>query len=106
MTFFRPTQQFRLCRSISTVPFDRFAGRYTLGSNQPPILSKNGARFKRVDGTEVRVLGGACSEVLGGANLAAILKEGFEVEQRAIEAMLISEPAEVIPTIHLCGSYD
>ena len=44
---------------------DRFAGRYALGKNLPAVDKKSGFSFNRVDSGEVRVLGGACSEVLG-----------------------------------------
>ena len=54
---------------------DRFAGRYALGKNMPLVRSKNGLTFAR-DGSEVRVLGGACSEALGGKNLHALLSDG------------------------------
>ncbi|EOD08664.1 hypothetical protein EMIHUDRAFT_438290 [Emiliania huxleyi CCMP1516] len=71
----------------------RFAGRYALGKNLPPVKAKNGFRFARTDG-EVRVLGGACSEVLSGPNLAELLRPGFELEVRAMEALRRGEPAE------------
>jgi hypothetical protein len=77
----------------------RFAGRYALGKNLPAVDTKTGFIFNRVDSGEVRVLGGACSEVLGGANLAALLRDGWELEQRAMSSLARSEPAEVL-SIH------
>ncbi|KAH8059209.1 synthetase [Aureococcus anophagefferens] len=59
---------------------DRFAGRYALGKNLGPVNAKAGMRFDREDvGGDVRVVGGASSEVLGGANLASLLRDGFEL---------------------------
>ena len=55
---------------------DRFAGRYALGKNLPAVDKKSGFSFNRVDSGEVRVLGGACSEALGGKNLHALLSDG------------------------------
>jgi len=78
---------------------DRFAGRYALGKNLPAVDTKTGFSFNRVGSGEVRVLGGACSEVLGGANLAALLRDGWELEQRAMSSLARSEPAEVL-SIH------
>ena len=66
---------------------DRFAGRYALGKNLPAVDRKAGFSFNRVDNGEVRVLGGACSEVLGGSNLAALLSDGYELEERAMAAL-------------------
>ena len=77
----------------------RFAGRYALGKNLPAVDTKTGFSFNRVGSGEVRVLGGACSEVLGGANLAALLRDGWELEQRAMSSLARSEPAEVL-SIH------
>ena len=74
---------------------DRFAGRYALGKNLAAVESKKGFTLARTDG-EVRLLGGACSEVLGGANLAALLKDGFDVEQRAMAALAAGEPADTL----------
>ena len=54
----------------------RFAGRYPLGKNQPAVETKHGFTFERVGTGEMRVLGGACSEVLGGSNLANLLRDG------------------------------
>ncbi|KAH8081091.1 synthetase [Aureococcus anophagefferens] len=54
-------------------------------------------RFDREDvGGDVRVVGGASSEVLGGANLASLLRDGFEVERRAMAALEAGEPAEAL----------
>ena len=55
---------------------DRFAGRYALGKNLPAVESKSGFTLARSGSGEVRLLGGACSEVLGGANLANLLNKG------------------------------
>ena len=76
---------------------DRFAGRYALGKNLGPVNAKAGMRFDREDvGGDVRVVGGASSEVLGGANLASLLRDGFEVERRAMAALEAGEPAEAL----------
>ena len=77
---------------------ERFAGRYALGKNQAPVQKKAAAEFIR-DGRATRVVGGACSEVLGGKNLAGLLRAGFELEQRAFAALEHGEPAEVL-SIH------
>ena len=66
---------------------DRFAGRYALGKNLPAVESKSGFTLARSGAGEVRLLGGACSEVLGGANLANLLHKGYELEVSAMEAM-------------------
>ena len=86
-----------LRRALSTAPAvdARFAGRYALGRNQSPVALKAGADFIRGD-TATRVVGGACSEVLGGANLAALLRPGFELEMRAMAALEKGIPAEVL----------
>ena len=68
-------------RGAASLAVDRFAGRYALGKNQLPVQKKAGADFLRGE-VATRVVGGACSEVLGGANLAALLKPGFELEAR------------------------
>jgi len=74
---------------------DRFAGRYALGKNLPTVSSKNGMQFAwRGKEQPVRVLGGASSEVLGGKNLADVLRKGFEIEERAFRALESGEPAE------------
>ena len=74
---------------------DRFAGRYALGKNLPTVSSKNGMKFEwRGKDQPVRVLGGASSEVLGGKNLADVLRKGFEIEERAFRALESGEPAE------------
>ena len=74
---------------------DRFAGRYALGKNLPTVSSKNGMQFEwRGKQQPVRVLGGASSEVLGGKNLADVLRKGFEIEERAFRALESGEPAE------------
>ena len=72
----------------------RFAGRYALGKNLPAVLKKDHFTFDRAGSGEVRVLGGACSEALGGANLAALLEDGFALEQRAMEDLRNERPAE------------
>ena len=107
---------------------ERFAGRYALGKNQSPVGHKAGgapscrhlsttcalsrrltaetpdrflhsaAEFLRGN-VATRVIGGACSEVLGGANLAALLREGFELEARAMAALTGGMPAETL-SIH------
>ena len=62
----------------------RFAGRYALGKHMPAVETKQGMRFAwRGEDRAVRVLGGASSEILGGANLAEVLRDGFELAQRA-----------------------
>jgi adenosylmethionine-8-amino-7-oxononanoate aminotransferase/alkylhydroperoxidase family enzyme len=75
---------------------DRFAGRYALGKNLPAVESKSGFTLSRSGSGEVRLLGGACSEVLGGANLAKLLKNGYNLEVRAMEAMQRDEPAAAL----------
>ena len=89
--------------AVSTSPagynVNRFAGRYALGKNLPAVDKKKGFAMNRVDSGEVRVLGGACSEVLGGANLANLLRDGFELEERAMAALRNDEPAETL-SIH------
>ncbi len=75
---------------------DRFAGRYALGKNLAAVPTKSGFTFDRVGSGEVRVLGGACSEVLGGSNLANLLKDGYELEVRAMEALQKDEPAATL----------
>ena len=72
----------------------RFAGRYALGKNLPAVLKKDHFTFDRAGAGEVRVLGGACSEALGGANLAALLEDGFALEQRVMEDLRNERPAE------------
>lgn len=64
---------------------NRFAGRYALGKNLPSVTQKSGFTFERTGSGDVRVLGGACSEVLGGANLANLLRDGYEMEVRAMK---------------------
>ena len=67
---------------------DRFAGRYALGKNLGPVNAKAGMRFDREDvGGDVRVVGGASSEVLGGTNLASLLRDGFEDAEAALQAL-------------------
>ena len=88
----------RLSVATSITEQDRFAGRYPVGKNMPNVNKKDGFTFYR-DSTDVRVVGGACSEVLGGANLAGLLREGFELEQRAFASLEKGEPAEVL-SIH------
>ena len=79
----------------------RFAGRYALGKHMPAVETKQGMRFAwRGEDQAVRVLGGASSEILGGANLAEVLRDGFEIEQRAFRALERGEPAEPL-SIHL-----
>ena len=74
---------------------DRFAGRYAIGKNLPTVQSKNGMQFAWLGKDQpVRVLGGASSEVLGGKNLADVLRRGFEIEERAFRALEKGEPAE------------
>ena len=74
---------------------DRFAGRYALGKNLPTVSTKQGMKFAwRGKDQPVRVLGGASSEVLGGRNLADVLRKGFEIEERAFRALESGEPAE------------
>ena len=74
---------------------DRFAGRYALGKNLPTVSSKQGMEFAwRGKDQPVRVLGGASSEVLGGKNLADVLRKGFEIEERAFRALENGEAAE------------
>jgi len=73
----------------------KFAGRYALGKNLPAVTQKTGFTFDRVNG-DVRVLGGACSEVLAGANLAKLLKPGFDLEMAAMEALANNEPAPTL----------
>ena len=78
----------------------RFAGRYALGKHMPAVETKQGMRFAwRGEDQAVRVLGGASSEILGGANLAEVLRDGFEIEQRAFRALERGEPAEPL-SIH------
>ena len=72
-----------------------FAGRHALTKNMPAVGSKQGLKFCRADG-ELRLLGGACAEVLGGPNLAHVLRSGYELEGKAMEAMQKSEPAKVL----------
>lgn len=74
---------------------DRFAGRYALGKNLAAVESKKGFTLARTDG-EVRLLGGACSEVLGGANLANLLHKGYELEVSAMDALRKDEPAAAL----------
>ena len=89
-------------RWLSTAPpaaiAKHFAGRYALGKNKTPCSVKAGLNFTSGDGV-TRVVGAACSEVLGGANLAALLRPGFELEQRAMAALANGAPAEVL-SIH------
>ena len=74
---------------------DRFAGRYALGKNLPTVSTKQGMQFAwRGKDQPVRVLGGASSEVLGGRNLADVLRKGFEIEERAFHALERGEAAE------------
>ncbi len=74
---------------------DRFAGRYALGKNLPTVSTKQGMQFAwRGKDQPVRVLGGASSEVLGGKNLADVLRKGFEIEERAFRSLEKGEAAE------------
>ena len=74
---------------------DRFAGRYALGKNLPTVSTKQGMQFAwRGKEQPVRVLGGASSEVLGGKNLADVLRKGFEIEERAFRSLEKGEAAE------------
>ena len=75
---------------------NHFAGRYAVGKNLSAVATKSGLHFNRPDIGDVRVLGGACSEVLGGANLAKVLQSGFEKEARVMEALRQSQPAEAL----------
>ena len=75
---------------------DKFAGRYAVGKNLPAVTKKAGFTFDRVGSGEVRVLGGACSEVLGGKNLANLLSAGYEMESAAMEALRNNQPAECL----------
>jgi adenosylmethionine-8-amino-7-oxononanoate aminotransferase len=83
--------------ALSALGYDgsRFAGRYAIGANAPVCERKGGATFERVDGP-IRVVGGAASEILGGANLAAVLEDGFAVEARAMAALRRGESAEAL----------
>ena len=87
-------------RLLTTAPnyLDRFAGRYPVGRSLPPVTAKAGLNFSRKghDEAPMRVLGGACSEALGGANLAAILRPGFELETRAMASLEAGHPADVL----------
>ena len=42
------------------------------------------------------MLGGASSEILGGSNLADVLRDGFEAETRMFEALQNDAPAEAL----------
>ena len=86
------------CGPVASVGYDneRFAGRYALGKNLPAVHSKQGFAFERANAGEVRVLGGACSEVLGGANLAKLLQNGYDLEVKAMEALRQSQPAPAL----------
>ena len=64
----------------------RWAGRFPLGRNLTPVARKSGHEFLR-DDTATRVVGGACSEVLGGRNLAELLKSGYEIEESAMNSL-------------------
>ena len=81
---------------------DRFAGRYALGKNLAAVESKKGFTLARADG-EVRLLGGACSEVLGGANLANLLHKGYELEVSAMDALRKDEPAAALSVHTITG---
>ena len=90
-----PAPRLRMMSSGPGYETDRFAGRYALGKNLPTVSSKNGMQFEwRGKEQPVRVLGGASSEVLGGKNLADVLRKGFEIEERAFRALEAGEPAE------------
>ena len=87
-------------RRFSTAVADRFAGRYALGQNKASVAVKDSLNFMRDPGGQAtRVIGGACSEVLGGKNLAALLRPGFELEMRAMVALERGDPAEAL-SIH------
>ena len=91
-----------LVRFASSVPSsrDRFAGRFPLGKNLPTVETKQGMVFEWAPKQQkVRVLGGASSEVLGGSNLAEILRCGFEIEQRSFRALERNERADAL-SIH------
>ena len=71
----------------------RFAGRYALGKHMPAVETKQGMRFAwRGEDQAVRVLGGASSEILGGANLAAasVTHSAARLVQRGICAFATS----------------
>ena len=86
----------RRLSSAAGYDVERFAGRYAVGQNMAAVTSKHSFTFSRVDAGEVRVLGGACSEAFGGANLARVLRKGFELEQRAMASLHRNEPAECL----------
>ena len=95
----RRQQQSRRCAATMSVGYDndRFAGRYALGKNLPAVKTKQGFSFDREESADpMRVLGGACSEVLGGANLAKLLQDGYDLEVRAMEALKEGQPAPAL----------
>ena len=94
----RVAQRRALSTAVPTAVSEHFAGRFALGKNHAPVKLKQSAKIIR-DGHSMRVLGGACSEVLGGKNLAAVLRAGFELEQRAFAALESGQAAEVL-SIH------
>ena len=100
----KPTRSPRHCSTAvtqapkSTAVTERFAGRFPLGKNQAPVAHKDRLDFHR-GGQVNSLIGGACSEVLGGANLAALLKDGFELEARAMASLARNKPAETL-SIH------
>ena len=79
----------------------RFAGRYAAGqATCPPSRPSRACGSPGAARTSRRVLGGASSEILGGANLAEVLRDGFEIEQRPRpRALERGEPAEPL-SIH------
>jgi len=67
----------------------RYAGRLPAGTEQPVTIGKNGVRHIRrlPSGEEKEILsvGLACSECFSGANLAKLLRPGFEYEMKFME---------------------
>ena len=55
------------------------------------------------DAAAARVVGAVCSEVLGGKNLAALLRVGFELKTCAMAALEAGEPADVLSVYTSAG---
>jgi len=82
----------------------RMAVRGPVASTRIPgaVLSKHGVNTERMHNGVVEhtmVLGAACSEVLGGPELAKVLRPAVEMQRQALEALTEGRPAQPL-SIH------
>lgn len=100
---FQFNSQYNITDGGHTTSNVRFAGRSAVGSAHPVTVSKDGQRHVRElpngQSSEVIACGLACSEVVSGRNLAAVLKPGFDYERKVLEDLMNGVPAQPL-SIH------